>query len=43
MKIIVELYILICDDCKKEFTIKKKNIKTEKLFNMSLEHYIKRE
>ena len=24
---------LICDDCKKEFTIKKKNIKTEKLFN----------
>lgn len=24
---------LICDDCKKKFTIKKKNIKTEKLFN----------
>ncbi|WP_294196092.1 hypothetical protein [uncultured Clostridium sp.] len=30
MKIIVELYILICDDCKKEFTIKKKNIKSLK-------------
>ncbi|WP_297991489.1 hypothetical protein [uncultured Clostridium sp.] len=24
---------VLCDDCKKEFTIKKKNIKTEKLFN----------
>lgn len=24
---------VICNDCKKEFAIKKKNIKTEKLFN----------